>query len=311
MPIGGTGLAVLMATAVTLTGAIPMEPRMDEVSDGAAPQEPQERTRAYLARHGATRQIIAGRKVDIWRPVPSEAPSPLIVFSHGFSGCGVQSSFLMRALADAGYLVVAPNHADAHCADGPWTPFGALPEPPFHAYRRWNEESYSARRDDVRAVMDAVLTDPDFNADSERVGLVGHSLGGYTVLGLAGAWPGWRTPGLRAVVALSPWCAPFLAANSLGGVAVPVQYQGGALDFGLTPTVRRRGGCYDATPPPAAFIEFSGAGHLAWTDARSRHQQQIVRYTLAWLDHYVRDKPGAAVPDLEVQVRDQRLKERR
>ena len=264
-----------------------------------------------MPRPGATRQIIAGRKVDIWRPVPSEAPSPLIVFSHGFSGCGVQSSFLMRALADAGYLVVAPNHADAHCADGPWTPFGALPEPPFHAYRRWNEESYSARRDDVRAVMDAVLTDPDFNADSERVGLVGHSLGGYTVLGLAGAWPGWRTPGLRAVVALSPWCAPFLAANSLGGVAVPVQYQGGALDFGLTPTVRRRGGCYDATPPPAAFIEFSGAGHLAWTDARSRHQQQIVRYTLAWLDHYVRDKPGAAVPDLEVQVRDQRLKERR
>ena len=41
--------------------------------------------------------------------------------------------------------------------------------------------------------------------DWKRCGLVGHSLGGYTLLGLGGAWPSWRFDGIKAVLALSPY----------------------------------------------------------------------------------------------------------
>ncbi|MEJ0027234.1 MAG: alpha/beta fold hydrolase [Rhizomicrobium sp.] len=294
--------------AVVATGCEPEAQGFYESGGNEIGLPRNEPTNDRLARKGATRMIIAGRKVDVWRPVAGDRPAPLILFSHGFSGCGAQSSFLMRALANAGYLVVAPNHKDARCADGNWTLFGDLPDPSFLSYRRWNADSYSGRRDDMWAVMEAVLTDPAFHADPDRIGLVGHSLGGYTVLGLAGAWPAWRTPGIKAVVALSPWCAPFVAAHTLNGVSVPTEYQGGTLDLGLTPTVKRKDGCYESTPAPAAFVEFSGAGHLAWTDLISRYQQQAIRYTLAWLDHYVRDAPAAAIPTAGARVRDQRVK---
>lgn len=302
-----TGLGLLVAISVTMT-ARPSAAEELRAQDAAQAEPRRSETPARILAKGATRMIIAGRKVDVWRPPASGAPAPLILFSHGFAGCGTQSSFLMRALAGAGYLVVAPNHRDAHCTDGRWKLWGKLPSPPFYAYRQWNETSYADRRDDMLAVMEAVLADPDFHADRDRIGLVGHSLGGYTVLGLARAWPGWRVPGIRAVVALSPWCAPFVASGTLGGIAVPVEYQGGTRDLALTPTVRRKGGCYEGTPSPTAFVEFSGAGHLAWIDLVRRRHQPVVQYTLAWLDHYVRDAPVEPLSAKGPAVRDQRAK---
>lgn len=58
---------------------------------------------------------LAGRDVALWKPSgpAPETGYPIIVFSHGFGGCNTQSTFLMEALAQAGYLVLAPNHKDA------------------------------------------------------------------------------------------------------------------------------------------------------------------------------------------------------
>lgn len=50
---------------------------------------------------------IAGLRVAVWRPVNPLGPSPLVVFSHGYRGIAAQSEDLMRALARAGYLVIA------------------------------------------------------------------------------------------------------------------------------------------------------------------------------------------------------------
>ena len=38
---------------------------------------------------------------------------PLIIFSHGLTGCGIQSIFFTETLARNGYIVVAPDHQDA------------------------------------------------------------------------------------------------------------------------------------------------------------------------------------------------------
>ncbi len=267
-------------------------------------------TSDYLARKGATRMIIAGRKTDVWRPAAGGRPAPLILFSHGFSGCGTQSSFLMRALADAGYLVIAPNHQDARCADGRWKLFGKLPDPPFHAFRRWNESSYADRRDDMQEVMEAVLADPDFHADRDRIGLVGHSprrlhrsrsCRRLAELAHQRHQGGGRPLSLVRALRRQPYSRRHRNSHRISGAAPWI--------WPSPPTVKRKGGCYEGTPSPTAFIELSGAGHLAWTDLTRKYQQQVTRYTLAWLDHYVRDAPACAVPPKGEQVRIRRVKE--
>lgn len=64
------------------------------------------------------------------------------------------------------------------------------------------------------------------------------------MVGLAGGWPSWKTPGAKAVLALSPYTEPVLVHGTLGAVSGPVMYQGGTLDF----------------------VDFARAAHLAWTD---------------------------------------------
>src|SRR5919202_1502655 len=52
----------------------------------------------------------------VWKPdAKIGAPLPVVVFSHGLYTCATQSRFLTEALADSGYLVIAPNHRDASC----------------------------------------------------------------------------------------------------------------------------------------------------------------------------------------------------
>ena len=59
---------------------------------------------------------IAGLVVDTWIPdSQTPGPWPIVLFSHRYRGCNTQSSFLMLALAGAGYAVFAPKHRDADC----------------------------------------------------------------------------------------------------------------------------------------------------------------------------------------------------
>jgi hypothetical protein len=71
-------------------------------------------------------------------------------------------------------------------------------------------------------------------------------------------------------------------------------YQGGTLDFGITPSLRKADGVYDATPSPKYFVDFARAGHLAWTDLRTGAHGEINEYAIAFLDHYVRGTPATS-----------------
>jgi predicted dienelactone hydrolase len=236
---------------------------------------------------------IAGLNVAVWeQPAAASVPAaarPVIIFSHGFHGCYIQSDFLMTALAAAGYIVFAPNHRDATCAAGrgSWLERPALP---FGQPARWDDSTYRNRAEDIRLLIAALHTDSRFadRLDWSRLALAGHSLGGYTVLGLAGAWPSWKLPEIKAVLALSPYVQPFLARGTLGGLTVPVMYQGGTRDWGITPALRGSSGAYDQTPKPKYFIEFKNATHLAWTDLGSRDRPAITAYSLGFLDDYDR-----------------------
>lgn len=231
---------------------------------------------------------LGGREVVVWSPQGNaKAKQPVIIFSHGYGGCGEQSRFLTEALAARGYWVFAPNHKDAHCARGRST---VKPDEPFRDPAKWSDQTFADRRDDIRAVLRAIAASPDYasHVDLNAIGLVGHSLGGYTVLGLAGAWPSWKLPGVKAVLALSPYSDPYLVHQTLGGIAVPVMYQGGTVDFGITPSLKKSRGVYDGSPAPKYFVEFTGAGHFAWTNLRNDVHARILDYALPFLDHYVR-----------------------
>jgi len=239
---------------------------------------------------------LAGLSVTVWSDdAGQQSPKPVIIFSHGFHGCATQSRFLMEALASAGYLVFAPNHADAACGGGASTSAGR-PELSFRDATKWDETTYRDRGDDIRRLLDALRSDDRFKSrcDWKKVGLAGHSLGGYTVLGLGGAWPSWRLPDVRAVLALSPYAGPFVDRHTLGQVAVPVMYQGGTRDLGVTPTLHKSMGAYDQTGSSKYYVEFEGAGHFAWTNFPSPVRGDIVSYSLAFLNHYVKGEAATS-----------------
>jgi predicted dienelactone hydrolase len=239
---------------------------------------------------------IAGLKVAVWDSgEASGTRQPVVIFSHGFHGCATQSRFLMAAMSAAGYVVLAPNHRDASC-DGGQARLIARPPVPFTQPQSWDESTYRDRAEDIRLLIAALHTDKRFadRLDWSRLALAGHSLGGYTVLGLSGAWPSWKLPDVRAVLALSPYVQPFLAKGTLGGLTVPVMYQGGTRDWGITPWLARTSGAYAKSPSPKYFIELKGATHFAWTDLGRLDRPAITAYSVAFLDYHDLDRQNAA-----------------
>jgi pimeloyl-ACP methyl ester carboxylesterase len=239
---------------------------------------------------------VAGLKVSIWA-TPGGGPKPVIIFSHGFHGCATQSRFLMEAFAAHGFLVFAPNHHDATCNGGSSRWFDR-PATPFSKPAAWSESDFRDRGEDIRRLIAALRADSQFDAlaDWSRLGLAGHSLGGYTVLALAGAWPTWKITGIKAVLALSPYSQPFIIRHGLARIDAPIMYQGGTWDFGITPAIDKHGGAYEQSVPPKYFVELSNVGHFAWTDLQKSAHTPIVAYSVAFMDHYLKGEPAA--PDL-------------
>ncbi len=190
----------------------------------------------------------------------------------------------MEALAAAGYWVFAPNHRDATCHDGGgrWL---ERPAAPFRHPEHWTDQSYRDRGEDIRRLQNALRQDARFRdrLDWNRLGLAGHSLGGYTMLGLAGAWPSWKQEGIGAVLALSPYAQPFIVQQSLIGLQAPVMYQGGTRDPGVTPAIRKNSGAYALSPTPKYYVEFDGATHFAWSDRGRMAKAEISAYSVAFL----------------------------
>lgn len=250
--------------------------------------------------------------VEIWLPPEfqsTEQKWPLLIFSHGFGGCAKQSQFLTSYLADHGYIVIAPDHDDSNCdrfaQGGLRSTLQAMrpgksmrPEKPFRTPEVWTDKTEADRRDDVLFALSSMLDDRQYKnyVDLDKVGLIGHSLGGYTVLGLAGAWPSWKDKRFKAVLALSPFAEPYVLGRALSRINIPVMYQGGTKDDDLTPIIKKRG--YEQTKAPKYYIELDGAGHFAWTQLDTDYQGIINETALQFFDKYVKgDKAAEILPE--------------
>ena len=114
-----------------------------------------------------------GSVAPLARISPRANTYPLILLSHGTGGTAIQLMWLGRYLAAHGYIVAALNH---HGNTG------------IEKYQPQGFVLVWERPRDVTAALDLLLADPLFGPriDRERIGAAGFSLGGYTVLALAG-----------------------------------------------------------------------------------------------------------------------------
>jgi len=126
---------------------------------------------------------VAERVVPMgpWLPVvaPGAPPSDarlkgLILISHGTGGAELNHHNLGTRLARDGYLVAAVRHAGDNWQDRSLITSGRY---------------FSERPLQLSRVLDALLASPEWGAriPTDRIGAVGHSAGGYSVLALAGA----------------------------------------------------------------------------------------------------------------------------
>ncbi|MGL6000067.1 MAG: alpha/beta hydrolase family protein [Pseudomonas proteolytica] len=104
---------------------------------------------------------------------PSAGEHPLVVLSHGFGGNWGNQVWLASALAQQGFIVAAVNHPGTTSKDR-----GAKA-----AAQLWQ------RPVDIHRAIDAVLAQPNQfgKVQPARIAVVGHSLGGWTALEVAGA----------------------------------------------------------------------------------------------------------------------------
>jgi predicted dienelactone hydrolase len=220
-------------------------------------------------------------------PVAQSAPVAagtfgLIVVSHGAGGMALLHRDLAMTLASQGYVVAAPTHPRGNGNDitgvGVWI----------------------GRPKQVSRVIDAVLADGTLGSriERERIGVVGHSNGGYTALAVAGAQPNisapathcrehpddtrfctsggaaareadreigqipeLRDPRVRSVVVMAPTAARFTD-DGLAKVTVPVLVYGGEKDD-LT-RVQYHAERLAKTLPHVECIVVKGAGHFSF-----------------------------------------------
>jgi len=112
------------------------------------------------------------------RFVADGGQKPVVVFCHGFKGFKDWGPFPEwgRRLAQAGFVSVHMNFSfNGVHRDRP-TEFTEL--------EKFAENTFTRELDDLQAVLDAVETGavPDAPIDPERIGLMGHSRGGGTVI---------------------------------------------------------------------------------------------------------------------------------
>ncbi len=113
---------------------------------------------------------------------PVDKVKALILLSHGIGGSELGHSILAQALARNGYLVAALRHPGDN-----WQDRSLIEKSP--------ERYFDERPRQASRVIDTLLADLAWkdriatDGQGPRVGALGHSAGGYTVLALAGARP--------------------------------------------------------------------------------------------------------------------------
>lgn len=199
--------------------------------------------------------IAAGRDAAL-----ADGEFPLVLFSHGFAGIRLQSSFLTSHLASWGIIVAAPDHpardlyhATTFDLGDPATAVDDL---------RATRELLEAQHDDATSPFAG-------HVDTTRIAAMGHSAGGATVLGIA------PDDGIAGYVSLASGARLGSApADAAGGATTttapalpgtPSLFVAGRGD-GVVAWDTVTEAAFDAAPAPSRIWVIDDAGHNAFDD---------------------------------------------
>ncbi len=168
---------------------------------------------------GETRKL----NVQFWYPEDIDGKYPLIVFSHGSFGVRTSNESLYNELASHGYVVASIDHTYQALfttdVDGNTTriDMGFVKEvsaEDAHNHKKQSYELYQKwmgiRKGDINFTIDYIKEEAEKNTsdrvyklmDEDKIGIMGHSLGGSAVLGV-----GRNRQDVSAVIALE---SPFM-----------------------------------------------------------------------------------------------------
>lgn len=193
----------------------------------------------------------AARDADV-----AEGAYPVVLFSHGFTGIRVQSSFLTAHLASWGMVVVSPEHPSRDLTN---------------VLGGTASGDRADAVDDLLASLDLITAEAGDPAsrfaghvDTEHVAAVGHSAGGGTVLGAAAADD--RIDGyvsLASGAALGPDASATTAPPVLPDV--PSFFMAGSVDA-VVPAATVTRPSWEAAPSPSLLWVLEGVGHNGFDD---------------------------------------------
>ncbi|MFA5261144.1 MAG: hypothetical protein WC450_07960, partial [Candidatus Omnitrophota bacterium] len=153
-------------------------------------------------------------------PYAEAGPYPFLAFSHGYGGSGLGAVFFTEALAARGWIVACPDHQDKHSAvrirtgqEQDFDRLGLLRHAKeIAASGPGNRSNYRYRLDEMRLVLDGMLTSDSFRKliDRDRIAVGGHSFGGFTALGLCGTIKERHDPRIKAVLLFSTGAGGYL-----------------------------------------------------------------------------------------------------
>ncbi len=201
---------------------------------------------------------------------PAPGTFPLALISHGSGGSPLLYRSLSLLLARNGFIVALAKHAGNSLGDS------ELAE---------SEQVFRDRPRQLIALLDALLADASLGPAiaAEPVTAIGHSLGGYTALCVAGGqpWSRARQPiavahdsRIGALVLMAPACGPFLAPRSLAAVGAPILALTAEHDL-LTPDAQVRAALAGVPDPSRVEVHtVPGAGHFSFLSPFPRAMQR-------------------------------------
>jgi predicted dienelactone hydrolase len=143
------------------------------ITDIWYPADPASVEQSQWIGNPATPFASAGKAARDAKPLAMAQKFPLILLSHGIGGSSSMMAWLGSALASHGFIAAAVNHPGNNALEDYTLP-GAI--------------FWAQRARDLSTLLDLLLADPTFgpHIDPKRVGAAGFSLGGLTVVELAG-----------------------------------------------------------------------------------------------------------------------------
>lgn len=218
-------------------------------------------------------------ETSVWMP-DDEGPFPLIVFAHGHTGHPRKVTELLGAWAAAGYVVAAPAFPLTNDDVEP-TSIPDLVEQPA----------------DVSVVIDRVLDDAASatgplagRVDADRIGVVGHSLGGSSMYAVFG----------------NTCCLDDRIRAGMGFSALKPNFEGEYVDDPDRPLLLVHGDAdtsisYDLSVKglgewsgPAWLLTLLGGTHSPpYEDSESPHDDLVIEATVLFWDAFLRDDEEA------------------